>query len=117
MESLSTELYAAKISGYLREARKRKNLQDYYSAGLFYQRAARIAHKANRSPQNYEDQALACFEMQVQQSLGADDFSKAAESLEKIAKIHELSGDTQLAAELRFQASYLRLRGIESMIR
>ena len=116
VESLSTDLYAAKIRGYIREARKRKNLQDFYIAGVFYQRAAKIAHKVNRSPRKYEDQALACFEMQVQHSLSTEDFSQAADALERIAKIYERIGDTQLAAELRFQASYLRLRGIETLI-
>ncbi|MFX0169621.1 MAG: hypothetical protein ACFE89_09750 [Candidatus Hodarchaeota archaeon] len=113
---MSTELYAAKIRGYLREARKHENLHEYYTAGMMYQRAARIALKANRSPRKYETQALACFEMQVQHSLGIEDFSEAAQALEKLAKIYEKAGDTQLAAEMRFQASYLRLRGIESLI-
>ncbi len=116
MESLSSELYVAKIRGYVREARKRRNLQDYYTAGILYQRAARLARKAHKSPRDYESKALACFEMQVQHSLGTEDLSQAAQALEKLAKIYEDSGDTQLAAELRFQASYLRLRGIESMI-
>lgn len=116
VESLSTEEYAAKIRGYVREARKKKTHQDYYTAGMLYQRAAKLAHKANRSPMKYESQALACFEMQLQSSLGDEDFSKAADTLEKIAKMYEQSGDTQLATELRLQASYLRLRGIETLV-
>lgn len=116
MERLTTELYAAKIRGYIREARRRKNLHDYFNAGIMYQRAARIAIKANRNPRKYEAEALACFEMQIQHSLGTEDFSQAAQALEKLAKIYENAGDTQLAAEMRFQASYLRLRGIETMI-
>jgi hypothetical protein len=116
VESLSSEEHALKIREYVREARKKRNLQEYYTAGMLYQRAAKIAHKANRSPQRYENQALACFEMQLQYSLGEEEYSKAAETLEKIAKMYEKSGDTQLAAELRLQASYLRLRGIESMV-
>ena len=116
MDRVTTELYAAKIRGYLREARRRKNLHDYYNAGVMYQRAAKIASKANRNPRKYEAEALACFEMQIQHSLGTEDFSQAAQALEKLAKIYETAGDTQLAAEMRFQASYLRLRGIETMI-
>jgi len=116
VESLSTEEYVAKIRGYIREARKKRALQDYYTAGMLYQRAAKIAHKAHRSPQKYETQALACFEMQLQNSLSDEEFSKAADTLEKIAKMYETSGDTQLAAELRLQASYIRLRGIETMV-
>jgi hypothetical protein len=54
--------------------------------------------------------------MQVQHSLSTEDFSHAADALERLAKIYERIGDSQLAAELRFQASYLRLRGIETMI-
>ena len=115
MESLSTQEYAAKIRGYIRAARKKKELNDFYTAGLLYQRAAKIARKINRSPQNYEAQALECFERQVQESLGEEDFSKAAETLERIAKMYEISGDTQIATEMRLQASYLRLRGIEAM--
>jgi hypothetical protein len=117
VESLSTELYAAKIRGYVREARKRRNLHEYYAAGVLYQRAARFAQKAHKSPRNYETKALDCFEMQLQHSLGTDDFSQAAKALERIAKIYETSGDTQLAVELRFQASYLRLRGIETLMK
>ncbi|MFW9831357.1 MAG: hypothetical protein ACFFD8_06240 [Candidatus Thorarchaeota archaeon] len=113
---MSTEWYTAKIRGYVREARKKKNLEDYNSAGILYQRAARIAHKVNRSPDKYQALALSCFEMQVQNSLGSENFSEAAEALEKIAKIYEDSGDKQLAAELRLQASYLRLRGIETLV-
>ncbi len=116
VESLSTEVYVAKIRGYIQEARKKRTLQEYFAAGVLYQRAAKIAHKADRSPHKYESQALACFEMQLQQSLGDEDFSKAADTLEKIAAMHEKSGDTQLAAELRLQASYLRLRGIEALV-
>lgn len=116
MESLNTELFAAKIRGYVREARKKKNLQEYNTAGILYQRAARIAHKANRSPRKYQAQALSCFEMHVQNSLGSENYSEAADALERIAKIYEAAGDKQLAAELRLQASYLRLRGIETMV-
>ena len=116
VERVTTEVYVAKIRGYIREARKRKNLHDYYNAGIMYQRAARIAVKANRNPRKYEAQALACFELQIQHSLGTEDFSQAAQALEKLALIYEKAGDTQLAAEMRFQASYLRLRGIETMI-
>ncbi len=116
VESLSTEEYTLKIRGYISEARKKKALQDYYSAGILYQRAARIAHKAHRSPKKYEAQAMASFEMQLQQSLEAEEYSKAADTLERIAKIYEKSGAPQLASELRLQASYIRLRGIESMI-
>lgn len=116
MESLSSEEYAAKIRGYVREARKKKSLKEYYTAGMLYERAAKLAHKINRSSRNYETQALACFEMQLQTSLGDEDFSKAADTLEKIAKMYDRSGDTQLAAELRLQASYLRLRSIEAMV-
>ena len=115
MESLTTEEYTVKIRGYVREARKKRELHDYYSAGLLYQRAAKLAHKMNRSPRKYETQALACFEMQVQDSLGEEDYSKAADTLEKIAKMYEASGDKQLATEMRLQASYLRLRGIEAL--
>ncbi|MFX1319313.1 MAG: hypothetical protein ACFE9O_09245 [Promethearchaeota archaeon] len=113
---MSTEMYAAKIRGYVQEARKKKVKQDYFTAGLLYQRAAKLAQKINRSPQRYEAEALACFEMQLQSSLGDDDFSKAADTLEKIAKMYDASGDTQLGAELRLQASYLRLRGIEALV-
>jgi hypothetical protein len=116
VESLSAEEYAAKIRAYAREARKKRNLHEYYSAGLLYQRAAKLAQKVNRSPRKYVTQALACFEMQVQDSLGEEDYSRAADTLEKIAKMYEVSGDTQLAAEMRLQASYLRLRGIEAMV-
>jgi len=116
VESLSTEIYAAKIRGYVQEARKKKAEQDYFTAGLLYQRAAKIAHKVNRAPQKYESQALDCFEMQLQSSLDDEDFSKAADTLEKIAKMYDASGDTQLGAELRLQASYLRLRGIEALV-
>jgi hypothetical protein len=116
VESLSTEIYAAKIRGYVQEARKKKADQDYYTAGMLYQRAAKLAHKVNRSTRKYETQSLACFEMQLQSSLGNEDFSKAADTLEKIAKMYDASGDTQLGAELRLQASYLRLRGIEALV-
>ena len=116
MESLSTEIYAAKIRGYVQEARKKKAEQDYFTAGLLYQRAAKIAHKVNRAPQKYESQALDCFEMQLQSSLDDEDFSKAADTLEKIAKMYDASWGTQLVAELRLQASYLRLRGIEALV-
>jgi hypothetical protein len=116
VESLNTEIYVAKIRGYMQEARKKKAEQDFFTAGLLYQRAAKLAHKVNRSPRKYVTQALACFEMQLQSSLGDEDFSKAADTLEKIAKMYDESGDTQLGAELRLQASYLRLRGIEAMV-
>lgn len=113
---MTTELFAAKIRGYVQEARKLRNRQEYYTAGILYQRAARIAHKAKKPHMRYVTQALACFELEVQQSMGAENFSQAADALEHIAKIHGDNGDTQLAAELRLQASYLRLRGIESII-
>ena len=116
VESLSTEEFTAKIRAYVREARKKRELHEYYTAGLLYQRAAKLAYKMNRSPRKYETEALACFELQVQDSLGEEDYSKAADTLEKIAKMYEVSGDTQLAAEMRLQASYLRLRGIEAMV-
>ena len=114
--ALSSELYAAKLRTYLREARRRRKHEDYFSAGIYYQRAARAAQKVKKPNQRYVDDALACFEMDLQHSLGSDNYSQAADALEKIAKIHEQSGDTQLAAELRLQASYLRLRGIEATI-
>lgn len=116
VESLSSEEYAAKIRSYVREARKKKSQNNYYAAGMLFERAAKLARKINRSPRKYETQALACFEWQVQTSLGDEDFSKAADTLEKIAKMYDNSGDTQLAAELRLQASYLRLRGIEALV-
>ncbi len=116
MESLTTDLFTLKIRGYLQEARKRKNQRDFYNAGVLYQRAARLAPKINRSPQRYEEQALDCFEKEIHRSLGTEDFSRAANALERIAKIHEAKGDIQLATDLRLQASYLRLKGIETLI-
>ena len=116
VESLTAELHALKIRGYLREARKRKNLRDFYAAGILFQRAARTAVQAQKSPKRYEELALACFEKEVKLSLGLENFSQAADALERIARIHERNEDMQAAADLRLQASYLRLKGIETLI-
>ncbi|MFX1563805.1 MAG: hypothetical protein ACFFDP_10935 [Promethearchaeota archaeon] len=113
---MTTELYALKIRRYLREARKRRNQKDFYAAGIFYKRAARTAYQAKKSAKRYESMAIACFEKQVEDSLAIDKFSQAADAIEHIAKIREQNGDTQTAADLRLQASYLRLKGIETLI-
>lgn len=113
---MTTELYALKIRRYLREAKRRRNHKDFYAAGIFYQRAARTAYQAKKSPKRYETMAIACFEKQVENSLAKEHFSQAADAIEHIAKIHERNGDTQAAADLRLQASYLRLKGIETLI-
>jgi pterin-4a-carbinolamine dehydratase len=113
---LTTELYALKIRRYLREATRRRNLKDFYAAGIFYKRAARTAYQANKSPKRYESLAIACFEKQIENSLSIENFSQAADAIEHIAKIHEQNGDTQTAADLRLQASYLRLKGIETLM-
>ncbi|MFX1564042.1 MAG: hypothetical protein ACFFDP_12125 [Promethearchaeota archaeon] len=113
---MTTELYALKIRSYLKEASRHRSLKDFYAAGIFYQRAARTAYQAKKSPRRYENMAIACFEKQAENSLSKENFSQAADAIEHIAKIHEQNGDTKTAADLRLQASYLRLRGIETLM-
>lgn len=119
MESLTFDLsdfYALKVREYLRAAKQRVSLRDFYTAGLFYQRAARAASLAKKRATDYEARALACFEKAVQRNLKTEDYSQAADALERLAKIYEQKGENQLAADLRLQASYIRLKGIETMI-
>lgn len=119
MESLTYDLgdfYVSKMREYLREAKQRITLHDFYTAGLLYQRAARAALLAKKDAADYEARALACFEKAVQRNLKTEDYSQAADALERLAKIYEQKGESQLAADLRLQASYIRLKGIETMI-
>lgn len=119
MESLSFDLsdfYVAKVREYLREAKQRVSVRDFYAAGLCYQRAARAALLAKKRPTDYEARALTCFEKAVQRNLKTEDYSQAADALERLAKIYEQRGETQLAADLGLQASYIRLKGIETLI-
>jgi hypothetical protein len=119
VESLTfdlNDLYVLKMREYLREAKQRISLRDFYTAGLLYQRAARAAALAKKPATNYEALALSCFEKAVKRSLKTEDYSQAADGLERLARIYEQRGESQLAADLRLQASYLRLKGIETMI-
>ena len=119
MESLSFNLddfYLLKMREYVREAKQRVSLRDFYMAGLLYQRAARAALLAKRGATDYESRALDCFEKAVQRNLKTEDYSQAADALERLAKIYEQKGESQTAADLRLQASYVRLKGIETLI-
>ena len=110
------EFYLSKMREYVREAKQRVSLRDFYTAGLFYQRAARAALLAKKGPADYEARALSCFEKAVQRNLKTEDYSQAADALERLAKIYEQKGESQTAADLRLQASYIRLKGIETLI-
>jgi hypothetical protein len=106
-----------KIQGFIKEARQRRKSKEFFSAGTFYQRAARVALKARKSPNRYFNRAIKCYEEGLEIYLSDEAFSEAAETLERIAQIHELNGERRTAADIRLRASYLRLKSIENLMR
>lgn len=111
------EAYTLKIRGYLKEARQRRRSKEFFSAGTFYQRAAKVALQARKSPSRYYNRAIKCYEEGLEIYMSDDAFSEAAETLERIAKIHELNDERRIGADFRLRASYLRLKSIEVLMR
>ncbi len=106
-----------KIQDYLKEARLRRKSKEFFSAGILYQRAARVALQAHKSPSRYFNRALQCYEEGLEIYMHDEAFSEAAETLERIAQIHELNGEIRAAADFRLRASYLRLKSIECLLK
>jgi hypothetical protein len=108
---------SVKIRDYVKEARQRRKSKEFFSAGTFYQRAARVALQARRSPSRYYNRALECYREGLEIYMNDEAFSEAAETLERIAQIHELNNEERVAADFRLRASYLRLKSIEILMR
>ncbi len=108
---------AIKIRDYLKVARQRRRSKEFFSAGTFYQRAAKVALQARRSPSRYYNRALECYREGLEIYMNDEAFSEAADTLERIAQIHELNDETGIAADFRLRASFLRLKNIEVLMR
>ncbi len=106
-----------KIRDYVKEARQRRRSKEFFSAGTFYQRAAKVALQARRSPNRYYNRAIECYKESLEIYMNDDAFSDAAETLERIAQIHELNHEERTAADFRLRASFLRLKSIEALMR